>query len=142
MFRHALKTMLEKEPGIAVVGQAANGKIALQKIQDLRPDVVTLDMEMPEMDGLAVLDALKATKDAPAVIVVSALTKQGGNLTLQALQKGAFDFITKPDTAGPDESREAVRRELAPRLRALGNRARRVLHPIGLWTQRFRAHGI
>jgi two-component system chemotaxis response regulator CheB len=79
-------------------------------------------MDMPEMDGLAVLDALKAMKDAPAVIVVSALTLQGGRLTIQALQKGAFDFITKPETAGAAQSRETLRAELAPRLKALALR--------------------
>jgi two-component system chemotaxis response regulator CheB len=79
-------------------------------------------MEMPEMDGLAVLDALKAAGNMPAVIVVSAITKQGGKLTLQALQKGAFDFITKPDTTGAEKSRQLLQAELAPRIKALSLR--------------------
>ena len=122
LFRRVMAEVLAALPDVEVVGQAANGKIALQKIQDLKPDILTLDMEMPEMDGLAVLDALKATKGAPAVIVVSALTKQGGNLTLQALQKGAFDFITKPASGSAEQSREALRADLAPRIRALSLR--------------------
>jgi two-component system chemotaxis response regulator CheB len=65
---------------------------------------------------------LKAAGNAPAVIVVSALTKQGGRLTMQALQKGAFDFITKPDTANAEQSRKALVAELAPRIKALALR--------------------
>ncbi|MCC6490960.1 MAG: chemotaxis-specific protein-glutamate methyltransferase CheB [Candidatus Hydrogenedentes bacterium] len=114
--------VLSSLPGVEVVGQAPNGKIAIQKVRELRPDLLTLDMEMPEMDGLAVLDALKAAGELPTVIVVSALTRHGGRLTMQALQKGAFDFITKPDTASAEQSREALRIELAPRLKALALR--------------------
>ena len=109
-------------PDVEVVGQVANGKLALQRIPELRPDILTLDMEMPEMNGLAVLDALKGMKDAPAVIVVSALTLHGGRLTLQALQKGAFDFITKPAGASAETSTESLRAELAPRIKALSLR--------------------
>jgi two-component system, chemotaxis family, protein-glutamate methylesterase/glutaminase len=122
LFRRVMADVLASLPDVEVVGQAPNGKLALQKVRELRPDLLTLDMEMPEMDGLAVLDALKTLKDAPAVIVVSALTLQGGRLTIQALQKGAFDFITKPETAGAAQSRETLRAELAPRLKALALR--------------------
>ena len=122
LFRRVMAEVLAALPDVEVVGQAANGKIALQKVQELRPDILTLDMEMPELDGLGVLEALKGAKGAPAVIVVSALTKQGGNLTLQALQKGAFDFITKPASGSAEQSREALRADLAPRMRALSLR--------------------
>jgi two-component system, chemotaxis family, protein-glutamate methylesterase/glutaminase len=90
-------------------------------------------MEMPEMDGLAVLHALRQTNEPTSVIVVSALTRQGGRLTMQALEKGAFDFITKPDSTSADQSREALRRELAPRVRALAQRIeiRRILRQPG-----------
>jgi two-component system chemotaxis response regulator CheB len=73
---------------------------------------------------------LKESRESAAVIVVSALTRQGGRLTMRALEKGAFDFITKPDTGSPEESKEAIRRELAPRVRALANRLeiRQILH--------------
>ena len=119
LFRRVMADVLSSLPDVQVVGQASNGRLAVQKVRELRPDVLTLDMEMPEMDGLAVLDALKQSGNAPAVIVVSALTRQGGKLTIQALQKGAFDFITKPDTASAELSREALRAELAPRIKAL-----------------------
>jgi two-component system chemotaxis response regulator CheB len=119
LFRRVMTDVLSSLPGVEVVGQASNGKLAVQKVQELRPDLLTLDMEMPEMDGLAVLDALKQCRDAPAVILVSALTKQGGRLTMQALQKGAFDFITKPDAASAQQSRDLLLAELAPRIKAL-----------------------
>jgi two-component system chemotaxis response regulator CheB len=122
LFRRAISEALASLPDVEVVGSASNGKLALQKTLELKPDLLTLDLEMPEIDGLAVLDALRQRGDKTSVIVVSALTRRGGDLTLRALEKGAFDFITKPDTSGAAESREAIRRELAPRLTALAHR--------------------
>lgn len=129
LFRRVMTEVLTSLPDVEVVGQAQNGKLAIQKVSELRPDLLTLDMEMPEMDGLAVLDALRQSGTMPAVIVVSALTRQGGRLTMQALQKGAFDFITKPVSTGAEQSREALRTELAPRIKALSLRLgiRRIL---------------
>ena len=122
IFRRVLVETLASLPDVEVIGSVANGKLALQRVRELEPDLLTLDMEMPETDGLAVLDGLRQSGAKVAVIVVSALTRQGGHLTLRALEKGAFDFITKPDTAGADQSREVLRRELAPRVRALASR--------------------
>ena len=122
VFRRVLSDALGALPEVDVVGTASNGRQALQRIQELKPHVVTLDMEMPEMDGLGGLEALKKAGDTSSVIVVSALTRKGGQLTLKALERGAFDFITKPDTASADLSREAIQRELAPRLKALMHR--------------------
>ena len=122
LFRRSISDALAALPDVVVVGSAANGKLALQKVRELKPDLLTLDLEMPELDGLGVLDALRQSGDKTSVIVVSALTRRGGDLTLRALEKGAFDFITKPETGSAEESREAIRRELAPRLRALANR--------------------
>ena len=133
LFRRVLSEALSALPEVEVVGSAANGKLALQKVRELKPDLLTLDLEMPELDGLAVLDARRQSGDRGAVIVVSALTRQGGHMTLRALEKGAFDFITKPEGANPEESRAAVCRELAPRLRALAHRlaVRNILRPAG-----------
>jgi two-component system chemotaxis response regulator CheB len=122
-FRRVLSDALASLPGVEVVGSAANGRLALQKIRDLRPDLVTLDIEMPEMDGLAVLDGLRRSGEPEVeVIVVSALTQRGGDLTMRALEKGAFDFITKPEAATPEQGREALLRELAPRVLAIARR--------------------
>jgi len=130
LFRRVISDALTSLPEVEVVGTAANGKLALQKVRELKPDLLTLDVEMPETDGLAVLDALRQSGDRVAVIVVSALTRRGGDLTLRALEKGAFDFITKPESASPEEGRAAIQRELAPRLRALAHRlaVRNILH--------------
>lgn len=122
LFRRVMSDALASIPGVEVVGTAANGKLALQRIETLKPDLVTLDIEMPEMDGLAVLDALPKPGDEVAVLVVSALTLHGGQLTMKALEKGAFDFITKPEGNNAEESKTLIARELAPRLRALVNR--------------------
>ncbi len=122
LFRKIMADALGTLPDVEIVGLASNGKLAIQKVRELNPDLLTLDMEMPEMDGLAVLDMLKAQGNAPMVIVVSAQTLQGGRLTMQALQKGAFDFITKPDTSSSVKSRELLITELAPRLKALSLR--------------------
>ena len=123
LFRRVIADVLASLPGVEVVGSAANGKIALQRIRDLKPDLMTLDIDMPEMDGLAVLDALRKSGEPKVeVIVVSAPSQRGGDLTMRALEKGAFDFITKPDTADAQEGREALLRELAPRVRAVAHR--------------------
>jgi two-component system chemotaxis response regulator CheB len=123
LFRRLLTDVLASIPGVEVVGSASNGKIAIQKVRELKPDLLTLDIEMPEMDGLEVLDALVQNGQPKlAVIVVSALSRRGGDMTMRALQKGAFDFITKPEAATPELGREALLRELAPRVSALAHR--------------------
>ena len=123
LFRRLLADILASLPGVEVVGSAHNGKIAIQKVRDLKPDLLTLDIEMPEMDGLAVLDALSQNgKPEIEIIVVSALSRRGGDLTMRALEKGAFDFITKPEAATPEQGRAALLRELGPRVRAVAHR--------------------
>ncbi len=124
LFRRVISEALSSFPDVEVVGSAPNGKLAVQKVRELKPDLLTLDLEMPEMDGLAVLDALRETGEDTMVIVVSALTLRGGRLTVQALEKGALDFITKPSSSGAAQSREAIVKELAERLPALTNRHR------------------
>jgi len=121
-FRRVLSEALASLPGVEVVGSAANGRLALQKVRDLRPDLVTLDIDMPEMDGVAVLDELRRTGESVEVIVVSAISQRGGQLTLRALRKGALDFITKPEGASPEQGRESLIRELAPLVRTITNR--------------------
>jgi two-component system chemotaxis response regulator CheB len=123
LFRRVLADALASLPGVEVVGSAANGKFAVQKVRELRPDLLTLDIEMPEMDGLAVLDALRRNGEpGPEVIVVSALSRRGGELTMRAFEKGAFDFITKPEAASPEEGRKVLIQELGPRVRAVAHR--------------------
>ena len=122
LFRRALAEGFAGLPEVEVVGSVSTGKLALQRVRELQPDLLTLDLEMPEMDGLAVLDALRQSGQKVTVIVISALTHHGGELTLRALEKGAFDFITKPDFPRPEQSREYLARELKLRVRALSRR--------------------
>ncbi len=122
LFRRAISQALASIPDVEVVGSVGTGKLALQRIQELQPDLVTLDLEMPEMDGLAVLDSLRQMKHDTIVIVVSAITKQGAKVTMRALEKGAFDFITKPDAGNAEKSQAALVSELTPRIRALASR--------------------
>lgn len=119
LFRRVLVGILSELPDVTVVGQASNGKLAIQKTRELVPDVLTLDLEMPEFDGLAVLDALRSGPCFPKVLVVSSLSRHGGELALKALAKGAFDFITKPESSNLDESSLLLKEALAPRIRAL-----------------------
>lgn len=129
LFRRAIADTLASLPGVEVVGAASNGRLALQKVTELKPDLLTLDLEMPVLDGLGVLDGLRAARHPVTVIVVSALTTRGGQLTLKALEKGAFDFITKPEGADAGASRDTLRRELSPRVLAVAQRlaVRRIL---------------
>ncbi len=93
--RKVITDLLETDPVLKVVGTARNGEDALKKIHELRPDVVTLDVEMPVMDGLVTLEKIMQQKPLP-VIMLSSLTQSGTEITIKALQRGAVDFIPKP----------------------------------------------
>jgi two-component system chemotaxis response regulator CheB len=94
--RTVIRDMLSKDPSIEVVGTASNGIDALEKIQSLRPDVVTLDIEMPKMNGLEVLRELKKAKIRPKILMVSSLTSKDAEATVEAIRLGADDFMLKP----------------------------------------------
>ncbi len=99
--RIALRKLLSSEEDIKVVGEASNGKEAIALAESLKPDVITLDINMPIMDGLTALEHIKRVCPTCKVIMISALTKEGARETIEALNKGAVDFITKP--SGFDE---------------------------------------
>jgi two-component system, chemotaxis family, protein-glutamate methylesterase/glutaminase len=113
-------------PGILVVGKARDGVEAMQKIATLKPDVVTLDIQMPNMDGLAVLDKLLQSNPVP-VIMVSSLTRAGAAITLDALERGAVDYVAKPDkVTGKDST--AFGEELVLKIRGtVGINVRRMM---------------
>ncbi|MCP4537025.1 MAG: chemotaxis response regulator protein-glutamate methylesterase [Chloroflexi bacterium] len=94
--RHTLAKHLEADPSLTVVGRARDGLEALEQIPVLKPDVVTLDVEMPRMDGLTALKHIM-TKCPTPVIMLSAYTQQGARATIKALMRGAVDFVPKPD---------------------------------------------
>jgi two-component system chemotaxis response regulator CheB len=119
VFRKVLQTALDKHPGIRVVGTAANGKEALRLVRTLRPHVMILDVEMPEMNGLETLDELRRQHLDPGVIMFSSFTSQGAATTLETLAKGAFDFVTKPTGAGTFAKTVArIKEDLVPKIEA------------------------
>jgi two-component system chemotaxis response regulator CheB len=122
IFRKILSDALADIPGVEVVGTAHHGKMALTRIQTLKPDLVTLDIEMPEMDGLEVLEALRAQKIDTGVIMVSAFTRRGSELTIRALELGAFEFITKATEGDYAQNCAHIRATLAPMLKAYAQR--------------------
>jgi two-component system, chemotaxis family, protein-glutamate methylesterase/glutaminase len=117
--RRAIQKMLEKEPEIRVVGTAASGEEGIAMAERLRPDVVTMDVEMPGIGGLEAARAI-VDRRGPPIIMVSALTRDGAETTLRALELGAVDFIPKPDSALIDIVN--VQRELVEKVKHFGSR--------------------
>lgn len=128
--RRVVGDILAKDPEIQVIGTARNGKEALEKVSDLEPQVITLDVEMPIMDGLETLEKLMVQKPV-AVIMLSAHTEAGTEITLRALELGAVDFVLKPQKAAdvkelaqilPEKIKAAAR--IPPRRLCLGKSCR------------------
>lgn len=114
LYRKVLSETLAEIPGVEVVGSATDGKVALAKIITLKPDMLTLDFEMPVMDGLEVLEHVKTKHPELKVVMVSSHTKEGAAVTLKALELGALTFITKPVAANPLKSRDVLLAQLTP----------------------------
>ncbi len=118
VIRRLVAHALAEEPSIEVVGSAANGSIALDRVTQLNPDVITLDIEMPEMDGLEMLRRLRQTHKDIRVIMFSTLTERGASATIEALSRGADDYVTKASNEGSlDRSMASLRSELIPRIK-------------------------
>ncbi len=118
--RRMVSDLLAADPQIEVVGTAANGRIALQKIVQLTPDLLTLDVEMPEMDGLETVVEIRKTWKTLPVIMFSTLTERGGQSTLDALTRGATDYVTKPANVGSVSiAQQRIRDELIPKIKTL-----------------------
>jgi two-component system chemotaxis response regulator CheB len=124
--RRLVTDVLNEDVDIQVVGTAPNGQIALAKIPQLNPDVISLDVEMPVMDGLETLRVLRTTYPEIPVIMFSTLTERGAAATLEALELGAADYVTKPANVGSVQaSMASVREQLVPRIKALHAHSRR-----------------
>jgi two-component system, chemotaxis family, protein-glutamate methylesterase/glutaminase len=119
MYRRIVQDVLESFPNVEIVGTAQNGKIALAKVAMLKPDLLTLDIEMPEMDGLEVLEHLRKEVPDTIAIVFSAYTTEGARITLRALELGAFDFISKPSAGKLEENRDRFKLAITPMLETL-----------------------
>jgi two-component system chemotaxis response regulator CheB len=117
--RRAVSDALSGAPDIAVVGTAANGKIALDRVAQLKPDVVILDIEMPEANGFEVLKALRAQHANVRTIMFSTLTQRGTTQTIEALSLGASDYALKPTSTGfgYGDTLKHVAQELIPKIR-------------------------
>lgn len=121
--RRVLSQILEEESDIQVAGTAANGVEALQRIPRVAPDVVVLDIEMPDMNGLDMLRELRSVDSALPVLVFSSLTERGAMVTIEALLLGANDYVLKPSMLGSaGAAREHIRTVLVPRLRQLAGK--------------------
>ncbi len=117
VYRKILTSILKKDSQIEVLGSAANGKIALELLKKLKPDVITLDLEMPEMDGLETLDHIKKESLPVGVIVFSSHSQAGAKLTFEALEKGAFDFLPKPSNSSFSQNMEKIANSLIPKIK-------------------------
>jgi len=95
LIRKMLSEILSSDPAIEVVGTASDPYVARDKIKQLNPDVLTLDVEMPKMDGVTFLRNLMRLRPMP-VVMISSLTEKGADITLEALEIGAVDFVSKP----------------------------------------------
>lgn len=138
--RRTLAVILEKDPDIKVAGMAKNGEEALSMVRTLDPDVVTLDVEMPRMNGLTALTHIMKESPRP-VLMISSLTQEGADTTLKALDIGALDFMPKLST-GAGQDMDRMEGELRAKIKALGRRKAfvRLLHRHNRDTVRTPAH--
>ncbi|HLJ51364.1 MAG TPA: chemotaxis response regulator protein-glutamate methylesterase [Bryobacteraceae bacterium] len=118
VIRRLVTHALEQDPALEVVGVAANGALALERVAQLNPDVITLDIEMPELDGLEMLRRLRRADRDTRVIMFSTMTERGAAATIDALSLGADDYVTKASNSGSlDVSMANLRQELIPKVR-------------------------
>ena len=121
--RRMVSDVLASDPDIEVIGVAANGSIALDKIGSLKPDLITLDIEMPVMDGLQTLKELRKLYPDLKVIMFSTLTERGARASLDALSLGANDYVTKPANVGSvAAAQKCLRDELVPKVKCFFHR--------------------
>ncbi len=120
VIRKILTDVLSSDPQIEVVGTAANGKIALQKIPQVNPDIITLDIEMPELSGLDTIPLIRKDYPKIPIIMFSTLTERGAKSTMEALSRGASDYVTKPANVGNvTNAKEAVKEVLISKIKNL-----------------------
>jgi chemotaxis protein methyltransferase CheR len=133
VIRRIVTNILSEDDGIRVVGTAASGRSALEKIERLAPDILTLDIEMPEMDGLETLRHLRQLHPRLPVVMFSTLTERAAAATLEALSLGARDYVTKPGNVGSTSAAlDTIRSQLLPKIEALVPRRPRAPAPAGV----------
>ncbi len=118
LYRQTICNVLRDAPEVSIVGVAGGGLDALKKIEELDPDLLTLDVEMPDMDGIDVLREMNRRGLRPKAIMVSSLTSEGARVTTDALLEGAFDFILKPSGGDATRNRQRLREALDEKISA------------------------
>lgn len=131
LMRKLIPQILEKDPSIEVVGTAMDGNFALKKIEELRPQAITLDLEMPGLNGIDTLKAIVRKHRLP-VIVVSSHTTAGASVTLKALALGAFDFVAKPQDVSAHMP--VIAAELINKIKAAGHTNTMRIQPLADWS--------
>ena len=129
LYRQLVQNVLREIPGVEVVGVARSGHEALAQIEELAPDLLTLDVRMPDGDGIEVLRTLKRKRSRTKAIMLSGLTADGAQTTTDALLEGAFDFILKPSGRDVAANRAALSAELV-RLQEVWCRPRESRAPV------------
>src|ERR671925_1870966 len=113
--RKVLQSILTSDPQIEVVGEARDGRDAVAKAESLKPDVITMDINMPGMDGLQATEIIMSSNPRP-ILIVSSETREGAGTTLKALELGAIDFVAKP-SSGVDLDMNTVRDEICRKVK-------------------------
>ena len=122
--RTLVSALLNEDPEIEVAGVAPDGRVGLAKFGQLRPDVVTLDVEIPTMDGLATLQAIRREDPSAVVIMCSSLTRRGASTTFDALAAGASDYVAKPEGMHAEQALKEFGAELIAKVKAHAQRKR------------------
>src|SRR5215475_6424222 len=123
--RGLLSRWIDEEPGLEVVASLRTGREAVDQLERTNPDVVILDVEMPDLDGISALPLLLEKKRDLVVIMASTLTRRNAEVSLKALSYGAADYVPKPETNREVTTSGSFRRELIEKIRQLGGRRRR-----------------
>lgn len=125
MIRHLLTVGLGQDPELKLIGQAPNGKLGSMKIPEAQPDVVVMDVEMPEMSGIDAVKTLRKNGFSRPIIMFSTLTERGADATLDALTSGAQAYVHKPNQGqNAEEALQEIRRFLIPKIKELANAKR------------------
>ena len=123
VIRGMLTRIIETEPDLQVISSASDGAMALTVLRTRPVDVLVLDLEMPNMDGLTALPKLKATQPSVKIIIVSSLTRENAEIAMKAMRLGAEDYLSKPNTTSEMTSITAFRRDVINKIRALGGKS-------------------